>query len=107
MRGWLTISSTKRGFTRLAEVSGSAPPGEFDEIRLLAPRFWRLAAQRRGRKHGSELALREEAGTAQRADWLRPHADRGIEFERHQRRGSDIPRCVVDSGSAGCGHRAD
>src|SRR5580692_5531654 len=106
MRAWRTISLMKLGFKRPAEATGSSPPGAFDEIRLLASCLWGVAAQRRGRKHAGDLAIREEARAAQRTDRLRPHADRGIEFERHQRCRSAIARCVVDSSGAGGGHRA-
>src|SRR5580704_740143 len=104
MRGRRITSLMKRGFTRPAEAMGSSPLGAFDEIRLLASRLRGVAAQRRGRKHACDLALREEARAAKRTDWLRPDADRGIEFERHQGRGGAVARCLVDGGCTGCGY---
>src|SRR5271170_6054496 len=93
-------------FTRPAEAMGSSPPGAFDEIRLLASRFWRMAPQRRGRKDAGDLAVREKTRAAQRTDRLRPHADRGIEFERHQGCGGVLARRVVDGRRARGGYRA-
>ena len=47
-----------------------ARAGAGDEVWLLDAGFRRVAAQRRKRKHGDELGIREAAGAAQREDWF-------------------------------------
>src|SRR5260370_23806781 len=63
-RGLRTSSSGRRNVTNRIGMSTLPRAEARDEIRLLASRFRRLAAQRRKRKHASELGVREEAFAA-------------------------------------------
>src|SRR6267378_3601073 len=106
-RGWRTSSSRRRRSTKRAARNARWSAEARDEIRLLASRFRRLAAQRGKRKHGGKLGVREAACAAQREDWIRPDADRGAQSQRYQGRRSPFAGCVVHGGGAGRGDRAN
>ena len=76
------------------------PRERSDAVRILAPRFRRLAAQRPRRRHERDLGLRETPRPAQRADRLRHHADRRAVHERHQGNRCGFARGVVHRGGA-------
>src|ERR1700682_2722801 len=75
--GWLTSSSRRRSVTRRIAASALARAEARDEIRLLASRFRRVAAQRGKRKHGGKLGVREAAFATQREELVPTATARG------------------------------
>src|SRR5713226_3220411 len=106
-RGLPTFLSPRRSVTKPNVENRLRRAEARDEVRLLASRLRRVAAQRGKRKHGSKLDIRETACPAERTDWLRLDADCRAQSQRYQRRRSAFARCVVHGGGAGRGDGAD